>query len=133
MRIIPTRVGTSDNACGYLIPIKDHPHACGDKNSGVLPSPSAQGSSTRVGTSRYSHNNSCLNKDHPHACGDKFTKSDKLSEVTGSSPRVWGQDIGCNDKGSVEGIIPTRVGTSHLQLGQKSSRQDHPHACGDKQ
>ena len=30
-RIIPTRVGTSSFCLPFLFPIKDHPHACGDK------------------------------------------------------------------------------------------------------
>ena len=33
---------------------------------------------------------------------------------------------------SVSRIIPTRVGTSHSDLKDDGTEQDHPHACGDK-
>ena len=67
---------------------------------------------TRVGTSAPSHNS-------PTA-------------LKGSSPRVWGQ-VKIAKRISVQfGIIPTRVGTSPRADNLKRSREDHPHACGDK-
>ena len=33
VRIIPMRVGTSDQLAEYYDFLKDHPHACGDKNN----------------------------------------------------------------------------------------------------
>ena len=71
-------------------------------------------------------------QDHPHACGDKkLTRY--LSQLTGgSSPRVWGQVIKTMSQIKELGIIPTRVGTSHLVARLVVNSEDHPHACGDK-
>ncbi len=53
--------------------------------------------------------------------------------IHGSSPRVWGQVTVCHDNVVHCGIIPTRMGTSHL-LSQRYDRlRDHPHAYGDKE
>ena len=52
--------------------------------------------------------------------------------MTGSSPRVWGQDYVkiLHDNGTR--IIPTRVGTRAKRLILHFILGDHPHACGDK-
>ncbi len=50
-----------------------------------------------------------------------------------SSPRVWGQAEYSVDAFNRLGIIPTRVGTSNTQGLLSASKQDHPHACGDKE
>ena len=52
--------------------------------------------------------------------------------VLGSSPRVWGQVYTKTFNCLVQGIIPTRVGTSSKYPFLSSLKQDHPHACGDK-
>ena len=87
---------------------------------------------TRVGTSRPRQRRQGVPRDHPHACGDKRYVCCKLSELSGSSPRVWGQ--GDSFKQGVPGsrIIPTRVGTRARHGYRLSFGQDHPHACGDK-
>ena len=72
-------------------------------------------------------------EDHPHACGDKHEGKIYVKVVAGSSPRVWGQDSASQYASGVEGIIPTRVGTSGFQRFPALTLQDHPHACGDKQ
>ena len=48
MRIIPTRVGTSNIKDNFTVNGKDHPHACGDKLYIFAPVGSAIGSSPRV-------------------------------------------------------------------------------------
>ena len=87
---------------------------------------------TRVGTSERSLNRNSKNRDHPHACGDKNMGSMHLDGTSGSSPRVWGQEVCFLCDELSEGIIPTRVGTSLLYLPIYYTVQDHPHACGDK-
>ena len=67
---------------------------------------------TRVGTSKYLSLKTYLFQDHPHACGDKFCLAYNLQVAAGSSPRVWGQVIDELGELEIEGIIPTRVGTS---------------------
>ena len=132
LRIIPTRVGTSNKLSNYIWSGEDHPHACGDKWN-VNPirhltlgsSPRVWGQDTvfatrvifqriiptRVGTRFIRFYRLSMMIDHPHACGDKISNNRCFVSSTGSSPRVWGQvpasigaRINCR-------IIPTRVGT----------------------
>ena len=114
VRIIPTRVGTSQKSDFKVSPIQDHPHACGDK--GTYPrglfyclgsSPRVWGQvqlpfssyvglriiPTRVGTSTGIMRVWYKAEDHPHACGDKTAATVCLLCGKGSSPRVWGQGI----------------------------------------
>ncbi len=152
--IIPTRVGTRTCCLCLYRYLQDHPHACGDKNSGILPSPSEQGSSprvwgqgvackavitavgiipTRVGTSVSRLCWASAGKDHPHACGDKHCPKMRAEVARGSSPRVWGQVAGQLARVVSAGIIPTRVGTRVFTHTNFFACKDHPHACGDKQ
>ena len=87
---------------------------------------------TRVGTSTLGGMASGYFKDHPHACGDKFIIIISMFIISGSSPRVWGQDQQILYKSYECRIIPTRVGTSVSRLCLTSADKDHPHACGDK-
>ena len=48
VRIIPTRVGTSNTGYSFGKHLQDHPHACGDKVLGIPSCVSASGSSPRV-------------------------------------------------------------------------------------
>ena len=87
---------------------------------------------TRVGTSNLCRAHELIYQDHPHACGDKSRSRHGLLFSLGSSPRVWGQVVCFLDLCAQNGIIPTRVGTSHSDLKDDGTEQDHPHACGDK-
>ena len=139
LRIIPTRVGTSQKACICVIMNRDHPHACGDKGTCVPSSSVTRGSSprvwgqvilnfgkihyhgiipTRVGTSCRDFETYTDGKDHPHACGDKLIYGFGKVRMLGSSPRVWGQAF--QNLGNLvrSGIIPTRVGTSDEYLAE---------------
>ena len=91
-RIIPTRVGTSEQVVTMDGETQDHPHACGDKTDRPLIRTSREGSSprvwgqalqlldrhgevriipTRVGTRELQPRKGGNDWDHPHACGDK--------------------------------------------------------------
>ena len=91
----------------------DHPHAYGDKfgnnirqakHKGSSPRVWGQGISavgimlengiipTRMGTRVFRFGGNCVEKDHPHAYGDKPFILIVSPTLTGSSPRVWGQD-----------------------------------------
>ena len=132
-RIIPTRVGTSEGCVVGNAPVRDHPHACGDKNIGDSVTPEPTGSSprvwgqdafigkndkgvgiipTRVGTRPSAKTPGGVCWDHPHACGDKETWLFRIHREQGSSPRVWGQAALVSSAIAAPGIIPTRVGTS---------------------
>ena len=132
-RIIPTRVGTSDEKHNARYGIRDHPHACGDKPVRIWlywivigSSPRVWGQATRllsnrvmfgiiptrVGTRTRAKRKTAIGGDHPHACGDKMSVNTLTVFVIGSSPRVWGQ-VDKKDR-------------------RRTQRKDHPHACGDK-
>ena len=87
---------------------------------------------TRVGTSYFSYFAALDVGDHPHACGDKFGAIAIVVDSLGSSPRVWGQDVGFLYRFVFFRIIPTRVGTSLAYIAPNSDVWHHPHACGDK-
>ena len=71
-------------------------------------------------------------EDHPHAYGDKVTPPFSLFRQTGSSPRVWGQEMEALDAVPCIRIIPTRMGTRLSVVLRALSKEDHPHAYGDK-
>ena len=133
LRIIPTRVGTSQKFTMLYRDNKDHPHACGDKmtthadtrtDDGSSPRVWGQGKATvrrmqrgriiptRVGTSSKNIVRDTDVQDHPHACGDKILRMNGISILIGSSPRVWGQGKRVQRHIKSTRIIPTRVGTS---------------------
>ena len=133
---------------------RDHPHACGDKflaglhpalRDGSSPRVWGQGHSpkskvidtriipTHVGTRSCQAQGATIHQDHPHACGDKLIENIVRVAIGGSSPRVWGQVPTGSFCKSITRIIPTRVGTSHIDYEFYQSVKDHPHACGDKQ
>ncbi len=87
---------------------------------------------TRMGTSVNQVSAYDSNEDHPHAYGDKSKKSGRAEGFTGSSPRVWGQDLLLCVILCFRGIIPTRMGTRAGALRLLTVSQDHPHAYGDK-
>ena len=130
--IIPTRMGTSYFPIVRRISKGDHPHAYGDKlfkfnvfslYSGSSPRVWGQGNNckyyqgrtgiipTRMGTSGCSSRYACCVRDHPHAYGDKMLATVNLPLLSGSSPRVWGQDYSDFFCVIATGIIPTRMGT----------------------
>ena len=135
IRIIPTRVGTSNVETYQTLPYEDHPHACGDKASRCHSLYCERGSSprvwgqatlvgstlpsrgiipTRVGTRAFVSLRAKKVRDHPHACGDKAPRFYKGNCIPGSSPRVWGQVIILLRRSYRERIIPTRVGTRSI-------------------
>ena len=70
--------------------------------------------------------------DHPHAYGDKIRIRTVISDLIGSSPRVWGQEKPIVHPYHESRIIPTRMGTSGGSPLRRKIVQDHPHAYGDK-
>ena len=153
LRIIPTRVGTSDFYSSFNSSLQDHPHACGDKvvlyvvvSVKLGSSPRVWGQAqlfifpvkppgiipTRVGTRMLHDQFAEYYEDHPHACGDKLFPTQIHTQYVGSSPRVWGQVVFQNLRAFVYRIIPTRVGTRWAVLLGRLITREHPHACGDK-
>ena len=115
-RIIPTRVGTRPFSNSKIPMPGSSPRvwgqvldqqACYDSH-GIIP--------TRVGTRLTDLIRFLLTEDHPHACGDKTIMKEKLLDLLGSSPRVWGQASIRTILMNFLRIIPTRVGTSNRKL-----------------
>ena len=94
------------------------------KLTGIIP--------TRMGTRGLCARLAKQSEDHPHAYGDKFIIIKSMFIISGSSPRVWGQDFFDINILPSYRIIPTRMGTSvkHTFIVQRI--EDHPHAYGDK-
>ena len=131
----------------------DHPHAYGNKGTAVVPLLNIIGSSprvwgqvvcgrscqlntgiipTRMGTRNVILPTSRRIWDHPHAYGDKIRIRTVISDLIGSSPRVWGQEKPIVHPYHESRIIPTRMGTSGGSPLRRKIVQDHPHAYGDK-
>ncbi len=146
-------MGTREFLVCVLLPLWDHPHACGDKKVACSALSADTGSSprvwgqaetfqrqkaerriipTRVGTSVLGIIDGLLGTNHPHACGDKCQYPHCREPSLGSSPRVWGQVSISALPRAIFRIIPTRVGTRIHQRAYAAVFQDHPHACGDK-
>ena len=85
-----------------------------------------------MGTSPSAKDSGGVCRDHPHAYGDKVLMCYKHTFLTGSSPRVWGQDVYQKYDGNQPGIIPTRMGTRVFWFCSGCYAEDHPHAYGDK-
>ena len=113
--IIPTRMGTRHqwqyerrNKAG------SSPRVWGQARNTEYPTHNGRIIPTRVGTRCRLRFPQAIKLDHPHACGDKCRFRRKIHNFLGSSPRVWGQDIGGGTIPPPLRIIPTRVGTSCL-------------------
>ncbi len=146
-------MGTSLLSLSLCLLSQDHPHAYGDKlykasaeiiNPGSSPRVWGQAIDnisdlshlriipTRMGTSLDKFGGENGDRDHPHAYGDKFCPQRYECRKSGSSPRVWGQASFISSDYNNYRIIPTRMGTSPAEQTRLVSRQDHPHAYGDK-
>ena len=140
-------MGTSVRCRRIIACVRDHPHACGDKDRWTAPRRNFGGSSprvwgqgtiacvrcrrtriipTRVGTRSFLYCTVLFPEDHPHACGDKFYR--QLSKVCnqGSSPRVWGQVSIMITVTRILRIIPTRVGTRLKKSRKIAVLQNQP-------
>ena len=113
LRIIPTRMGTSYRK----IKVKkgksgSSPRVWGQVchtdiiylRNRIIP--------TRMGTRAVPSACSISDRDHPHAYGDKTSVTVSPATATGSSPRVWGQEVKRAGFSNAFRIIPTRMGTS---------------------
>ena len=87
-------MGTSKYLSLKTYQFQDHPHAYGDKCGYVsLHFVAERIIPTRMGTSTEDKGKVWTVEDHPHAYGDKFAAVASFHSNSGSSPRVWGQDL----------------------------------------
>ena len=152
MGIIPTRVGTTSSRRPPSRRQWDHPHTRGDHLEIAFHALSIGGSSphawgpqlarltalevagiipTRVGTTRCPSTAGCQSRDHPHTRGDHALKLHERACLKGSSPHAWGPRHARCFPVLLDGIIPTRVGTTFRDFLNSLSIRDHPHTRGD--
>ena len=68
---------------------------------------------------------------HPHACGEYMRLITVSTDLTGSSPRVWGIRSESRGHTAHGRFIPTRVGNTAFPGMQIFTLPVHPHACGE--
>ena len=151
-RFIPTRVGnTTGSNCPHSM-ISVHPHACGEYYAthqmfqrwygssprvwGILFRPKCRIRfvrfiPTRVGNTEDKQAGNSSVPVHPHACGEYYLWLGPLSDLGGSSPRVWGIRSGGSGATLMSRFIPTRVGNTPALISSPASIPVHPHACGE--
>ena len=152
LRYIPTPVGRLDYFASKseLLPV--HPHACGEICSMVHrisvwygTSPRLWGDCTlsriRKAHSRYiptpvgrfalSSPYSSSISVHPHACGEILMRYAASFDVSGTSPRLWGDCIAETLSWYILRYIPTPVGRFAPLPCHGPPRPVHPHACGE--
>ena len=68
---------------------------------------------------------------HPHACGENGCINYVHSQISGTSPRVWGKRIVNSLRVYTGRYIPTRVGKTQHIIILPVIYSVHPHACGE--
>ena len=70
--------------------------------------------------------------DHPRVCGEKLVFPPFLGRVTGSPPRVRGEDILRKIWARIHRITPACAGRSLQEKPTTATNGDHPRVCGEK-
>ena len=152
-RITPAQAGKRAWLRQQPLGYRDHPRACGEKNSPVSMFSTPTGSPPRMRgkaaqmaaaqaawriTPAHAGKRSSRPKgwalmgDHPRACGEKSTATVSFVILLGSPPRMRGKVDLRTESGQKQGITPAHAGKSLLLANQTTSFQDHPRACGEK-
>ena len=151
VRIIPARAGQTIG-CGSSVPARpDHPRACGANEHGQADGHPHVGSSPRVrgkpldaglpfqlvriiparaGQTNMDRQMATLMSDHPRACGANLLPTRTMPFASGSSPRVRGKPVVETIHVDLPRIIPARAGQTPSPVSARTSRTDHPRACG---
>ena len=109
-----------------------HPHACGEITARQIGEIySDRFTPTRVGKSNCTSILATPDTVHPHACGDISSCLQVQTMASGSPPRVWGNQLTQLYHNYCRRFTPTRVGKSHVFLGDQNQLSVHPHACGE--
>ena len=70
-------------------------------------------------------------EDHPRACGENWTSTTSASKIAGSPPRMRGKLASRRVYRATVRITPAHAGKTMLCCGFRSTRRDHPRACGE--
>ncbi len=151
-RFIPTGVGNTCSNRRSRIPTPVHPHGCGEYARAFIEIIAKYDSSPRVwgiprpgqgcalngrfiptGVGNTSTHSSAflLLSVHPHGCGEYNFFWYSVSDIFGSSPRVWGIRTKFKIKLNETRFIPTGVGNTLNQNRIRPGPSVHPHGCGE--
>ena len=136
-RITPAHAGRRKKAELKAIAERDHPRACGEKtrsnarfrlHRGSPPRMRGEGQSladdtdknritpAHAGRSGGQADSFALSEDHPRACGEKFKPAATAFGLSGSPPRMRGEDGQALDQILRHGITPAHAGRRHWPL-----------------
>ena len=68
---------------------------------------------------------------HPHVCGEYETINEKIDNIAGSPPRVWGIPIVTFVVCCAFRFTPTCVGNTRGRIAGSHQPAVHPHVCGE--
>ena len=129
-----------------------HPHGCGEHRREKLGIECITGSSPRVwgtpctnsvrrskirfiptgvGNTIKNCTQSTPTPVHPHGCGEHIGSLDRCQWRGGSSPRVWGTQVGDTQIMYIGRFIPTGVGNTRIAVETPPMAAVHPHGCGE--
>ncbi len=150
-RIIPAHAGQTRSASSKNGSVTDHPRACGANSRWSIPAPATNGSSPRMRGKRQRHSTRFNNvriipahagqtktapqgkstqTDHPRACGANVYVSVPDWAAAGSSPRMRGKRLRPYKIIGRTRIIPAHAGQTAHPKKIRTTRTDHPRACG---
>ena len=95
----------------------------GVEQSGIIPAYAGNTANPR----RFS----TCGRDHPRVCGEHDGADRTLSVSTGSSPRMRGTQVFCDDLSTRLGIIPAYAGNTLKCATMYTWVRDHPRVCGE--
>ena len=151
-RLIPTCVGSTDEAKSAPSSPTAHPHVCGEHVSAAFAVRDTRGSSPRVWGAQGKDDESmadarliptcvgstvntipgfCAIAAHPHVCGEHLVVMPLLVAYGGSSPRVWGAPRRPLYRSLTGRLIPTCVGSTLGWCSSLPAAPAHPHVCGE--
>ena len=134
-RFIPTAVGNAGTHLRSAICRTVHPHGCGERIGSKIVLPSIIGSSPRlwgtpperrqcrhwqrfiptaVGNAACARYPALYKAVHPHGCGERRLFGWPISNMIGSSPRLWGTLLLVLSISLSSRFIPTAVGNAHF-------------------
>ena len=152
LRFIPACVGNSSLLLSEIKGVAVHPRVCGELPLNFRVFNQRYGSSPRVwGTRLYIPFYSislrfipaCVGNSlgvmpnfsaitvHPRVCGELLGRSIELTDLAGSSPRVWGTLTECWLHDRWPRFIPACVGNSLWEFLAADENAVHPRVCGE--
>ena len=131
-RLIPTCVGSTKPHPQTTATYPAHPHVCGEHSLTRSSIRLRFGSSPRVWGARTTYLGCAVALPaHPHVCGEHNNLPVIHIIQRGSSPRVWGARRALENERTLNRLIPTCVGSTHLSCQRLNLKAAHPHVCGE--